>query len=224
MCRRFSLTAELNDLEQHFAIDQVITYYRKRYNIAPTQEISGVYVEGGQRRLDQFRWGLFPFWGKDALNANLNTVHSNPSYPKMLERRRCIIPCSGFYYWKTVGKKSYPVRVVMKNRKVFGLAGLYEIWKDTRLEPVRTCTIVMTEPNDTIREFDHQMPAIMGLESMEQWLDPNVNEKKQLEALLQPYDAAWMDAYPVTPLIGNDQLDSCECIEQMDLKLAWVKE
>ncbi|WP_018757969.1 SOS response-associated peptidase [Paenibacillus terrigena] len=224
MCRRFSLSADLNEVQEYFKIDTVLTYYRKRYNIAPTQDMAIIMREGNERRLDQSRWGLFPFWGKDAINADIDAVHRNPAYPKMIDRRRCIIPCNGFYYWRTVGKRSYPIRVVMKNRGIFGVAGLYENWRDTRGVEVRTCTLLMTNANTTVREFDSRMPAILDEEGMEAWLDPNLRGVNNLRSYLRPHEDTRMDMYPVSPLLANDAFDTMECIQQMDMKMAWVKE
>ena len=137
MCQRFSMAAELPEIREHFQIERVMYYYKNRYNISPTQHTPVVLQQDGERVLDEFRWGFIPYWGKDAINADLRNVHQNPSYRKMVDKQRCIIPCNGFYYWKQEGKKSYPVRVVMNNRDMFGVAGLFEIWWDTRGEPLQ---------------------------------------------------------------------------------------
>lgn len=224
MCRRFSLSAELHEVQEHFHIDTVSTLYQKRFNIAPTQEMAVIMKSGNELQLDQSRWGLFPFWGKDAINANIDTVHVNPAYPKMIDRQRCVIPCNGFYYWRKEGKKTYPVRVVMPNRQLFGIAGLYENWRDTRGVEVRTCTLLMTKSNSVILEFDSRMPAILDQEGMDVWLDSSVRGINYVRPYLRTYDETQMEVYPVSPLMMNETFDSSECVQPMDLKTAWVKE
>ncbi len=223
MCQRFSMAAELPEIREHFEINRVMYYYKDRYNISPTQDLPVVLQQDGERILDEFRWGFVPYWGKDAINADLRNVHQNPTYRKMVDKQRCIIPCNGFYYWKKEGKKTYPVRVVMKNRSMFGVAGLYEIWYDTRGEPLRTCTLVMTEANPLISEFESRMPAILSQKEMTRWLDEETNNVEALDLILRPYSADDMQVYPVTPLIENNGHDSAECIREMDLKESWVK-
>lgn len=223
MCQRFSMAAELPEVQEHFQIERVMYFYKNRYNISPTQHMPVVLQQNGVRILDEFRWGFIPFWGKDAINADLSNVHQNSSYRKMVDKQRCIIPCNGFYYWKAEGKKSYPVRVVMKNRGMFGVAGLYEIWRDTRGEPLRTCTLVMTEANSLIGEFESRMPAILSPEDMKRWLDEETSDLNAVNSILRPHSAEEMHAYAVTPLIDNDGHDTAECIREMDLKHAWVK-
>ncbi|GGH23204.1 SOS response-associated peptidase [Paenibacillus segetis] len=223
MCQRFSMAAELPEVKEHFEISRVMYYYKDRYNISPTQEMPVVLQQDGERILDEFRWGFVPYWGKDAINADLRNVHQNPTYPKMVDKQRCIIPCNGFYYWKKEGKKTYPVRVVMKNRSIFGVAGLYEIWRDARWEPLRTCTLVMTEANPLISEFESRMPAILSPQDMNRWLDEETNDLEALNPILRPYSAEEMEVYAVTPMIENNRHDSVECIREMDLKTSWVK-
>ncbi|RED39847.1 SOS response-associated peptidase [Paenibacillus sp. VMFN-D1] len=223
MCQRFSMAAELPEVQEHFQIERVMYYYKNRYNISPTQHMPVVLQQDGARILDEFRWGFIPYWGKDAINADLRNVHQNPSYRKMVDKQRCVIPCNGFYYWKREGKKSYPVRVVMKNRSMFGVAGLYEIWRDTRGEPLRTCTLVMTDANPLIGEFDARMPAILSPGDMERWLDENTMDLDALDPILRTHSAEEMHAYAVTPLIDNDTHDTEECIQEMNLERAWVK-
>lgn len=222
MCRRFSMSAGIDEVGKHFGINRVMYYFKNRYNISPTQTIPVILHDQGEKILDEFRWGLVPYWGKDAVNADLHTVDQNPTYRKAVESRRCVIPCNGFYYWRTVGKKSYAVRVVMPNNELFGVAGLYETWRDAKGEDMRTCTMLMTGANVFIREFEERMPAILSNDDMEKWLNPEAVGMNHLQPLLRTYDGT-MRIYPVTPMIANDNHDHHQCIEEMDLKLAWVK-
>lgn len=49
---------------------------------------------------------MFPYWGKDAVNADLRNVHQNPTYRKLVDKQRCVIPCNGFCYWRQEGLPS----------------------------------------------------------------------------------------------------------------------
>ena len=223
MCRRFSMSSELETVRGQFDINQVMYFYKKRYNISPTQTMPVIVCNEGQRVLDEYRWGLVPYWGKDAVNADLQTVYRNPSYRKIVESRRCIIPCSGFYYMRTVGKKSYAVRVIARDQEMLGVAGLYETWRNAKGEDIRTCTMVMTEANETIREFDDRMPAIMQQGDLDYWLRAESADIEDLLVRLRTYRGQ-MHTYPVTPLVGRDDHDHRMCIEEMDLKQAWIKD
>lgn len=223
MCKRYSLAADLDEVRDHFGVQRVMYYYKNRYNISPTQHAPLILYEDGERIMDEYRWGFIPFWGKDAVNADLMSVHDNVTYRRMVETKRCVIPCNGFFYWRQEGKRRYAVRVVMPDRSMFGIAGLYEIWKDTRKIPLRTCTMLMSDANLTIREFDHRMPAILTQEAIDAWLNPEITEVHKLLPHLTSYRDTPMEVYPVSPLVGNDNHDSLECVKEVDMRMALIK-
>jgi putative SOS response-associated peptidase YedK len=66
-----------------------------RYNITPGQAVAVVRTgSDGQRRLGALRWGLVPFWAKDAaigrrlVNARLETLAEQPAFREAAARRR----------------------------------------------------------------------------------------------------------------------------------------
>lgn len=62
MCRRYSISAGLEEVNSYFGISRVMYYYKSRYNISPMQSVPVVVQEGGERALDEYRWGLVPYW------------------------------------------------------------------------------------------------------------------------------------------------------------------
>ena len=80
---------------------------KPRYNMAPTQTAPVVCMsKDGKRELAILRWGLIPFWAKDAkiayktINARAETVATQPAFRAAFKARRCLAPASGFYEWK----------------------------------------------------------------------------------------------------------------------------
>lgn len=197
MCDRFSLTAELPALSQHFQIGQVDFTYKARSHIIPTQQVSVIIAEKEHRKLEEHRWGLVPFWAKDAVHADSAVIHEKPAYRKMFSKHRCVIPCSEFYVWESKGKNKQSIRIQLKDKRMFGMAGLYEIWKDARGGEYRTCTVMTTVSNRLIYEYDERMPAILNERDIDAWLDPKMNEEPDfLQSLLKPYAPDRMRAYP----------------------------
>jgi putative SOS response-associated peptidase YedK len=125
-----------------------------RYNIAPIQNAPVVRERDGKRECVIVRWGLIPFWAKDAkiayktINARAETVATVPSYRAAFKARRCLIPTSGFYDWqKTTGGKQ-PYLIGFKDSRPLSFAGLWESWKDKASgETIETYTIITGEPN-----------------------------------------------------------------------------
>ncbi|TVY07268.1 SOS response-associated peptidase [Paenibacillus cremeus] len=218
MCDRYSLSVELSELTDYFQIASVRSAYQPRYNIAPTQSVAAIVNVEGERRLESFRWGLMPFWAKDAVNADSESVMEKRAYRRMFSKQRCIIPCNGFYMWRHEGKVSQPVRIVLKDQGVFGMAGLYDIWQTPSGNEIRTCTLMTTRSNRLIYDYAPAMPAILREEEMASWLDPARNkEPDYLQTLLKPYHPERMRAYPVTPRLSDLSLESEECFDEASL-------
>lgn len=223
MCRQYSLSSELQEVTAYFNIEEVKPPYIPRYNVMPTKSVSVIHMEQGKRVLDTFRWGMVPFWAPDALNADLESVYNNEAYFKVVERQRCIIPCNGFYYWRVDGKRKYPVRVVLRTNGVFGVAGLFEVWKSAGSGTYSSCTMVMSRANSLIAEFEPRMPAILDVEEIDRWLEPESLESDYLKRMLKPAAAERMRLYPVSPVIQHEHVDEAGCIAEMDMKQAWIK-
>ena len=79
------------------------------------------------------------------------TVRSKPMFLEAYRKRRCIVPVDGFFEWHATKSGKQPYAIVMKNGAPFGLAGLWENWKDpTTGEWIRTFTIITVPSNEMI--------------------------------------------------------------------------
>ena len=107
MCGRLQITTSAADLARAFGTTNPLPNLRPRYNAAPTQNLPVVLLdaETQQRHLEPLRWGLIPFWAKDAkmaystINAMAETVAAKPAFRNAFKRRRCLVPVDGFYEW-----------------------------------------------------------------------------------------------------------------------------
>src|SRR5690242_16060144 len=114
------------------------------------------------------RWGLVPFWAKDAkigystINAMAETVASKPAFREAFKQRRCLGPSSRFYEWAKLGGKKQPYWIGMADKSLFAFAGLWERWKDRASgEMVHTFTIVTCPPNELCAPIHNRMPVIL---------------------------------------------------------------
>jgi putative SOS response-associated peptidase YedK len=82
-----------------------------------------------------------------------------------------------------------------------------------------TCTIITTEPNELMRPIHDRMPVILPEEFHDRWLDPDLTDKDELQAMLQPFDAGRMEAYAVSPWVNSPTHDDPRCVEVMDARL-----
>jgi len=216
MCGRFAQADPLEILAQQFALEEVFVDLSPRYNVAPGQQVA-VILKEEKRVMVDLKWGLVPFWAKDPsignrmINARAETVREKPSYKNAIKKRRCLIPASGFYEWKKDGKAKVPHYFRLKSGKPFGLAGLWETWKDPDGQMLKTFTILTTEPNALAARVHNRMPVIIPENGYATWLDI-ANPPEAVQALLAPYPPDEMEAYPVSTMVNSPANDTEELV------------
>jgi putative SOS response-associated peptidase YedK len=223
MCGRFVLAVDPDALQGEFPEFIFPEDIPIRYNIAPSLDIAAV-PNDGENTAGFFRWGLIPFWAKDPkignrmINARSETLAEKPSFREAYKKRRCVILTNGFYEWRKdpLAKSKTPMFISMKSGRAFAFAGLWESWKQTDGTPLNTCTIITTEPNELMEEIHNRMPVILGRESFEAWLDPDIRKDDELREVLVPYETSEMTAHPVSRMVNNPRSDSPECIQPLE--------
>jgi len=227
MCGRFTNSAKPKDIEKEFKVGKLNPkLFTPRYNIAPTQMIPAVLEMDGERIVNELRWGLIPSWAKDdsignkTINARAETLAEKPSFKNAFKSRRCIIPASGFYEWAKKGSGTkQPFYFYLKEKDVFGFAGLYEEWLDkTTGELVESCTIITTEANEVLEPVHDRMPVILKAENYDLWLNEKEKDTNILQNLLVPYPAKEMASHEVSKAVNSPSYDSSELINQLNSK------
>ena len=120
--------------------DSRVHNYPPRWNAAPSQELLVIRRnhQTGEVSLDPLRWGLIPYWcndpngGRKPINAKCETVRELPTFRDAYRKRRCIVPVDGFFEWRAIkGQKAkQPYAIAMKDGAPFGIAGIWENWKE----------------------------------------------------------------------------------------------
>ena len=162
-------------------------------NVFPSDYAPVVFSDVTSKNLTigAFKWGLVPFWAKDAkignkmFNARAETLNIKPSFRESFQKMRCLVPVNGFYEtWKSGElKKSYYFS--SQDNKEFSLAGLYSIWKDVSTEHrLQTFTVVTTQANNEIQSVHDRMPLILKEEEELIWLKEG-NDDKIFQQLIQ---------------------------------------
>ncbi|UUZ78923.1 SOS response-associated peptidase [Paenibacillus sp. P26] len=223
MCERFALTADLSELTGQFQIGKVLFSYKPRYQIVPKQQVAVIVSDGAGKRLESHRWGLIPFWAKDAVNADSELAPQKPAYRRLFAKHRCLIPCSGFYGWKQEGKVRQPVQIGLRHQELFAVAGLYEIWKDPRGKEFRTCTVLTTPTSRMLENYNVRLPAILDDRGIDIWMNPAETDVDLLQAQLRPYHADLLSASPAQ--LQNDEPEADEEKEGLEWfgKYAMIK-
>src|SRR5579884_5550 len=182
MCGRFRLSRRKELIEQYFGSAPWDDDWEPRYNIAPTQIVPVVWQHPKEplRQVSLMKWGLIPHWAKEAsiaantINAKSETAAEKPAFRDPLKFRRCLIPADGFYEWKKSGTSKQPFCFEVNEGELFAFAGLWDGWKDSSGNWIKTCTILTTVPNAVTSAVHDRMPVILSPESYDQWLYPGL--------------------------------------------------
>lgn len=220
MCGRFTLTLDPDELREAFDLSTMPAQWVPRYNIAPSQPLA-VIVDAERRALEFLRWGLVPSWAKDIsigqkmINARSETITEKPSFRTAFARRRCLIPADGFYEW-TKPDRSRNLPAVAhyfrrRGRQPFAFAGLWEFWQSPEGNELKTCTILTTTANPLVQPVHERMPVLFAPTQAWQWLQPL--SASELLALLRPFPAEEMEAYPVSQAVNDPRSDDPLCIQ-----------
>ena len=217
MCERYSLIADIGELQERFGFDGSELTHVPRYNVAPTQMALAV-TNGGRRWGSYMRWGLIPSWAKSAavgsrmINARAESLDKRPSFRTALQRRRCLVLADGFYEWERKGSGRRPMRIVMASGEPFAFAGLWDAWRDPKGEVVRSCTIITTGANELLSPIHDRMQVILPRELGSLWLDHDIQNYAALADILRPYPAKTMEAYEVSTLVNSPANDTPELV------------
>jgi putative SOS response-associated peptidase YedK len=222
VCGRYASSANPDDLASYFTVeepsDEVLP---PSYNVAPTDPVYVVMERHEKRQLRVVRWGLVPSWAKDAkggarlINARSETVSEKPAFRAAYQRRRCLVPADGYYEWAVShgrqGPGKQPWFLASKDRAPLAMAGLYEVWKAPDESLLWTCTILTTDAPDELGQIHDRTPLLVPSQEWARWLDPSLEEPGQ--DLLVPGTPGVLDAWPVSPKVGNVRNNGPELVE-----------
>lgn len=228
MCGRFVVADVGSELVGVLRVDLVgDDLPEPSYNIAPTTKVAivldSIKTEPPTRRLEAARWGLVPSWAKDlsigvkAFNARSEELEDKPMFRKALEKRRAVVPASGYYEWKQVpgadGKiQKIPHYIHPAGDDPLFFAGLYEWWKDPAKaddDPDRwvlSFTILTRDAIGHLGSIHDRMPLFLDPDFADAWLDPTVeNVGDILDAAVDaaPDVAATLEDHVVSAAVGN---------------------
>jgi putative SOS response-associated peptidase YedK len=219
MCGRYTLTVDASVLAELFELEP-LTEMRPRYNIAPTQQVP--IARAGRettREWSLVRWGLIPSWAKDAkignrlINARAETAAEKPSFRSAYKHRRCLVPADGFYEWIKTPTGKQPHHIRFSDRRPFAFAGLWERWSPKNDQPVESCTILTTEPNELIAGLHNRMPVILPPDRFDDWIAAGPLGPDAAEAVLVAHPGDEMEAVPVSTLVNSPKNDDPRCLE-----------
>ena len=179
MCGRYRVMDEETNVEIKKIIDEINRrYYGKEENkmatgeIFPTNIAPVISVDGSK----PMRWGFPPVRNgqRVVINARQETATTSPYFRDAMQKRRVVIPTSGFYEWKHDENKKATdkFRFRLPGESILYLAGIYSQFavEDNRVE--ERYSILTTVANETMLTTcgHNRMPVYVSADEVDLWL------------------------------------------------------
>ena len=157
-----------------------------------------------------------PKIGFNMINARVETIECKVSFKNPFKYRRCVIPASGFYEWKSEKKQKLPYYFQAENKKPLLFAALWEFWHGEGGEELRTCSIITTKANKHVGFLHDRMPLMLDIETSRNWMSPEY--KPNLKNIVANSFSKSLVNYPVSKEVNNPRVDTSECIAEVNDK------
>ncbi|CAN5779484.1 SOS response-associated peptidase [soil metagenome] len=228
MCGRFVSSSPPDEVARYFdAEPPTEAALGARYNVAPTDDVYVVLVDGGVRRMAPHHWGLVPIWatspsaGARMINARSEGLAEKNAFKRAYAKRRCIVPADGFYEWQKVAgqKTKQPYFIHRPDHEPLAFAGLWEEWRGpdrNGSERLRSTTILTTAANETMAPIHDRMPVILPPGAWDEWLDPANADLGTLGRLLVPAPPQVLALHPVSTEVGNVRNTGAHLVDPVD--------
>jgi len=191
--------------------------YSPSYNVTPGKYQPIILPsKSGVRVLSSMKWGLrvknFPH---QPCNARAETVTTKYMFSRLLNSKRCVVICEGYYEWQTVIPGKQPFLIKPTNGPLFYFAGLYDTYTDSNGETIQTYTIITTASSKSVAPVHIRMPAILVGNEIDQWL--NASTIEEAVKLLRPYEGE-LEIIPVSYAVGNSKNDYADLVKEIEVK------
>jgi putative SOS response-associated peptidase YedK len=118
-------------------------------------------------------------------------------------RRRCLMPASGYYEWAETPNGKQPYYFTRRDGQVLTIAAVQDGWNDPETgERVRSCSMVITEPNKLVTEVHDRMPVILEARDFERW---ERGDAKDAAALMEPAGEDVLQKWPVSKRVNSSR-------------------
>ena len=147
-------------------------------------------------------------------NARAETVATKPMFRDAFKRNRCLIPASGYYEWQATPTGKQPYYFSTENGSPLTIAGLWDEWRDIETgEPLKSCTMIITEANDFVGKIHDRMPALLTPFQFDAWLSGSAGAE-----VLAPWAQKSLQMWPVSRRVNSSRAasDDPTLIERVD--------
>lgn len=239
MCGRYVVVQKWEELELAFhpiAINVTDTFVAN-YNTGPGSYAPVVVLKNGFTALVNMQFGLTPFWAKKKMylfnaraegDGNVTDdinytggkgIITKPAFRKPIREQRCLVVANAFMEGSKLEKLAKPYLCYLRNRERFCMAGIYDVFIDKETgEETHSFAIITTVANELMQKIGHhRSPVILEQADEMKWLQStNLSE---ITAMLKPYPAHLMNAFPIDAAIKNQKNNAPEFLKPVGATL-----
>lgn len=181
MCGRYTVFTEEEVIEMREIMNEINRRYigtaelsaMKTGEVFPTDVAPVLTLGEHGREARLMSWG-FPKWQGPGVvfNARSETAGEKPMFRDALERRRCVVPSTGFFEWKHEGGKAKKDKylLTLPGEKMLYMAGFYGSFRDKLGRPYDGFVILTAAANDSMAPLHDRMPVILTPGQQALWL------------------------------------------------------
>ncbi|WP_416139410.1 SOS response-associated peptidase [Halomonas sp. HK25] len=183
-------------------------------NLAPRRMLSAIRLEAGLLRLGRLFWGLTPPW-LEVLDhaphcARAESLASRPMFREAFQSRRCLVPASGVYVWKSQPRFKQPFLVTRVDRGPLLLAGLWCRFHTSLAEHTDSLALITVPTNRLLAPLTDRLPAVIDPAQARRWLDSET-PLEETRALLTPAPLELLGAFPVSRRVNSPVNQDAAC-------------
>ena len=204
MCGRFSLSSNLEELQNEFS-NEISGNFPAKYNISPGQSPVIISLKKNNFYLNQIQWGFkVPKLGKLVINARSETIIEKPLFKNLLLKNRCLIPANSWFEWNNENK---PYLIKHKKNDIIAFAGLQRLEENKE----KSFVIITAEAGRNLKTIHKRTPLVINKENFLFWLG---NDYEKACNILKPINSNDYIFYPVSPKVGKISNDNISVTEK----------
>jgi len=119
--------------------------------------------ENGERQIEMMRWA-FKLPDKLLFNARSEGIEKARFWANSFQKRRCIVPASAIQESQDLpdGKKGDKYEFDIPAREIFGMAGVWKLWKHPKTDEWESTFAVLTgEPNEVMQPIHDRLTTVL---------------------------------------------------------------
>ena len=188
-------------------------------NIAPTEQTPVLVKADSSWNLSYMRWWLIPYWSKEPntkyamFNAKSETLEKSSAFREPFRRRRCILPISGYYEWKTESGVKVPYYIEPESDNGFAFAALWDRWRGNETI-IESCTIVTAAAPQSMAAIHNRIPVHLTCDQVSSWVNPNADRKTLVELLARQIRIP-LKVTPMSTFVNNSRNKDERCLEPL---------